>query len=118
MNIVLNDIEYPLATNLRVAYLVQNRNNHKPYSEVFQSMGDMVLEDQISIIHCSFVVANPEAKDMWPLQRFMDYCLDNMNLKDLLKTLEALVKGIMGEDNDATIADAHTEGGENGVTPQ
>lgn len=98
MTVTLNGIEYPLAANLRVAYKVQGEHNHKPYSKVFESIGDMTVEEQIAIMYCSFISANPTLSFEWTKQKFIDYYLDHMNLKDLLKQLEQLVRQIMGED--------------------
>ena len=102
MTITIKGREYPLATTLRVAYMVQGQHNHKPYAEVFKNLGDMFVEEQIGIIYCSFKCANPEAALAMPQKEFTDYCLDNMNLKELLKQLETLVKGIMGEEEEDT----------------
>lgn len=98
METIINGTRYPLATTLRVAYMVQGQHNHEPYSEVFKNIGDMSVEDQIGIIYCAFKCANPEVALSMPLKDFIDYYLDNFNLKDLLKQLEALIKGIMGDD--------------------
>ena len=94
----INGKTYPLATTLRVAYMVQGQHNHKAYAEVFKDIGNMSVEDQIGIIYCAFKCANKEESQFITLQSFVDYYLDNFNLKDLLAQLEGLVKGIMGED--------------------
>lgn len=96
----INGVEYPLATTLRVAYMVQGQHNHKPYAEVFRNVGDMCVEDQIGIIYCAFKCANPEVALTMPLKDFTEYYLDNMNLKNLLDQLQSLVRGIMGEDGE------------------
>ena len=44
MTITINQQEFPLATSLRVAYVVQGMNNHQTYTKVFERMGDMPLE--------------------------------------------------------------------------
>lgn len=101
--------EYPMATTLRVAYEVQGQHNHKPYAEVFKDIGNMVVEQQIDILFASFKCANPEIAaegkvksiDTITKQKFRDYYLDNYNLKDLMDQLQAIVKGIMGEDADS-----------------
>lgn len=101
MTITINGTEYSLSTTLRVAYKVQGQHNHKPYTEVFQGLGDMTLEQQINILYASFQCANPEAAKEITSQKFLDYYLDNYNLKIVMDQLQAVVKGIMGtEDED------------------
>lgn len=98
MYTVINGVEYPLATTLRVAYLVQGQNSHKPYAEVFKDIGDMTIEDQIGIIYCAFKCANADSTVAIPKQSFIDYYLDNFTLREVLNQLQEIVKGIMGED--------------------
>ena len=101
MTTTINGTEYSLSTTLRVAYKVQGQHNHKPYTEVFQGLGDMPLEQQINILYASFQCANPEAAKEITSQKFLDYYLDNYNLKIVMDQLQAVVKGIMGtEDED------------------
>lgn len=92
--------EYPLATTLRVAYMVQGQHNHAPYTEVFKNIGDMPLEDQIGIIYCAFKCANPEVSITMTLKNFTDYYLDNVNLKTLMQQLQELIKGILGTEDE------------------
>ena len=73
MYTIINGVEYPLATTLRVAYLVQGQHNHKPYAEVFKDIGDMTIEDQIGIIYCAFKCANADSTVVIPKQSFIDY---------------------------------------------
>lgn len=109
--------EYPMATNLRVAYEVQGQHNHKPYAEVFKDIGNMGVEQQIDILFASFKCANPDVAsegkvksiDTITKQKFRDYYLDNYNLKDLMDQLQAIVKGIMGEDADTDTEKAAAE---------
>ena len=102
MTTTINGTEYSLSTTLRVAYKVQGQHNHKPYTEVFQGLGDMTLEQQINILYASFQCPNPEAAKEITSQKFLDYYLDNYNLKIVMDQLQAVVKGIMGtEDEDA-----------------
>lgn len=98
MYTIINGVEYPLATTLRVAYLVQGQHNHKPYTEVFKDIGDMSIEDQIGIIYCAFKCANTDSTVIIPKQNFIDYYLDNFTLKEVINQLQEIVKGIMGED--------------------
>ena len=98
MYTTINGVEYPLATTLRVAYLVQGQHNHRPYAEVFKGIGDMAIEDQIGIIYCAFKCANTDSTVIMPKQNFIDYYLDNFTLKEVINQLQEIVKGIMGED--------------------
>ena len=101
---VIDGQEYPLATTLRVAYMVQGQHNHKPYTEVFKGIGDMTVEDQIGIIYAAFCCANPSVQDIktgkmrpqFTREEFQNYYLDNYNLKDLMDQLQEVIKGIMG----------------------
>lgn len=106
MYTTINGVEYPLATTLRVAYLVQGQHNHKPYAEVFKDIGDMTIEDQIGIIYCAFKCANADSTVVIPKQSFIDYYLDNFTLREVLNQLQEIVKGIMGEDLIEEAADA------------
>lgn len=93
---IITGTEYPLSTTLRVAYKVQGQHNHKPYTEVFKGMGDMTLEQQINILYASFQCANPEQAKFITAQSFLDYYLDNYNLKIVMDQLQAVIEGIMG----------------------
>lgn len=106
MYTTINGVEYPLATTLRVAYLVQGQHNHKPYAEVFKDIGDMTIEDQIGIIYCAFKCANADSTVVISKQSFIDYYLDNFTLREVLNQLQEIVKGIMGEDLIEEAADA------------
>ena len=91
---------YPLSTTLRVAYEVQGQHNHKPYTQVFEAMGDMKVEEQIGIVWAAFKCANKEyiASTGINQKTFLEEFLDTCNLKDLMNLLEKIVGGIMGED--------------------
>ena len=95
----IKGVEYELATSLRVAYKVQGQHNHKPYSKVFSDIGEMSIEDQIGILFCSFQVANPDV--LMPKQTFIDYYLDNMNLKQIMEQLKAVIQAITGFEDEA-----------------
>ena len=104
LNIEIKGKTYPLATTLRVAYEIQGQHNHAPYAEVFKGLAKMTLEDQVGIVYASFKCANPEvAKDM-TRGDFLNYCLDNLNLKELMNQLKEIVAGIMGEEVEDTDA--------------
>lgn len=101
MCVTINGVEYPLATTLRVAYKVQGQHNHKAYSKIFSEIGDMTLEDQIGILFVSFQVANPEVQ--MTRTQFLDYYLDNFNLKVVMDQVKEVIQGIMGIDDDADV---------------
>lgn len=94
----INGQEYELATTLRVAYKVQGQHNHKPYTEVFRSLGDMHLEDQIGILYAAFECANPDACNFIKRQNFLDSYLDTYNIKTMMDHIQSVIKGIMGKD--------------------
>lgn len=110
----INGTEYVLATSLRVAYRVQGQHNRKPYSKVFSDIGDMTIEDQIGILFCAFQVANPSV--VMTKQAFIDYYLDNMNLKVIMGQLKSVIQEITGfTDEEASVeapsaSDASTQG--------
>lgn len=109
---IVNGKEYDLATTLRVAYLVQGQHNHKPYSEVFSGIGDMVLEDQIGILYCAFKVANPDEAKFIKREDFFNSYLDNFTLKEVMDQLERVIKGIMGTEDAKSDADSEGEDSE------
>lgn len=97
--------EYALSNKLRVAYRVQGQHDHKPYTEVFSSVGDMPIEDQIGIIYESFWCANPEARDKISRQQFLEEYLDKYDVKTLMEQLREIIQGIMGvKDDDLAVA--------------
>lgn len=98
LTVKIKGVEYPLSTKLRVAYKVQGQHNHKPYTEVFKSIGDMVLEDQIGILYAAFECANPDQVFVIKRQDFLDAYLDEYNLKIMMDHIQGVIKGIMGED--------------------
>ena len=97
----INGVEYPLATTLRVAYKVQGEHTHTAYSKAFADIGDMCIEDQIGILFCAFQVGNPDVPML--KQTFINYYLDNMNLKQIMDQLKAVIQEITGfEEPDQT----------------
>lgn len=100
---------YDLATTLRVAYMVQGQHNHKPYTEIFQNMGNMTIEQQIDVLYASFKCANPFDAKSITTQQFRDYYLDHYNLHQVMDQLQAVIKGILGEDKPVTEVDEDSE---------
>ena len=96
----INGQEFELSTKLSVAYQVQGCHNHKPYLEVFEGVSKMPLERQIEILFVAFKVANPEIAKTFNQQSFLNYYLDNFNLKQVMGQLQAVIKGITGADDD------------------
>lgn len=101
--ITINDVDYPLATTLRVAYKIQGLNNHKSYLDVFKEVDKMPVEKQIEIVYAAFSAANP---GVMKADAFRDFYLDNHNLKDLMEQMQAIIKGIVGDDAEETKAEA------------
>lgn len=102
MKIIINGTEYDVAATLRVAYKLQGYNNHKPYMEIIRGIGDMPVEKQIEIMYAAFEVANPEATQIYTLQKFREYYLDHVTAKELLDQVQAVLSELLGVD----IADA------------
>lgn len=100
LTININGTDYPLATTLRVAFIVQGQHNHKSYLEVFKVVDKMTVEEQLGIVYAAFKCANPEQSAFITQGKFQDYCLDHMNLKDLMDKMQAVIKGITGEGDD------------------
>lgn len=100
MNIIIRDVEYELATTLRVAYNIQGQHNHKPYSEIFEQVGEMGIEDQVGIIWAAFQAANPDMSKIIGRTGFTDDYLDRYNLTDLMNHLKGVVEGILGKSMD------------------
>ena len=97
----IDGIDYALDTTLRVAYKVQGMNDHKPYSKVFEELGDMLLEKQIEILYIAFQVANPEAARTYSQIQFLNYYLEHFNLKEVMAQLKAVIQGVLGESDEA-----------------
>ena len=99
LTVKFKDNEYPLATTLRVAYRIQGQHNHKPYAEVFKSVGDMTLEDQIGIIFASFICGSRFDLEAQKVTRndFLEEFLDNYTLTEMMGMLQEIIKGIVGE---------------------
>lgn len=117
LTVKINGGEYPLACTLRVAYKIQGQHNHKPYTEVFKSIGEMHLEDQIGLLYAAFECANPGEVFKIKRQDFLESYLDTYNLKIMMEHIQSVIKGIMGEDffdegEDAASGATNTEGEE------
>lgn len=92
MQITYNGAEYELSTKLRVAFQIQNRFNHKPYAQLFQSIDSMGIEEQIRMLYISFNLANPNVLSEI---EFQNYILDNWGIAQVTETVAHLVEAIM-----------------------
>lgn len=99
--IAINGKEYTLSDKLRVAYKLQEVNNHRPYTEVFKGLGEMPLEKQIEFIWIAFNLANPDAESLvtegkkMTQKEFQDYCMDNLGLSIIMDLIQQIMDGIM-----------------------
>ena len=100
LNVKYKDKEYPLATTLRVAYRIQGQHNHKPYTEIFKSVGDMTLEDQVGIIYEAFLCGSRYDLNVQAIKRndFLEDYLDNYTLTEMMSQLQEIIQGIVGTD--------------------
>lgn len=103
---IINGTEYPLDSTLRVAYKVQGANDHKPYSKIFSEMGDMTLEKQIEILWLAFQIANPDVAKTMGQMNFLNYYLEHFTLKEVMNQLQAVIKNVLGEDDEEQPTDA------------
>lgn len=106
----INGIEYELSTRLRVAYKVQGCHNHKAYAEVFQNIGTMTLEQQLEVLFVAFQDANPEVALTFNKKAFQDYYLEHYKLKQVMDQLQGVIRGIMGDDDEAVSEAEATQG--------
>lgn len=107
----INGTTYEFARTLRVAYEVQNRNNHKPYTEVFSSIGDMTIEKQIEMLYVAFKIANPEVAKTFTDVMFREYYLDHYSVNEVLEQLKQVISGVLGKDI-SDVNDKSDEGNE------
>ena len=96
--IVINNTEYSLATTLRVAYVLQGMNNHKPYLDIFQEIDKMTIEKQIEFLYAAYTVAS--TGETMSKSDFLNLCLDNLDLSEIMKGIKSIIKGITGKDID------------------
>lgn len=106
INVKIGEKEYTLATTLRVAYILQGMNNHKSYLDIFKEIDKLPLEKQIEFMYAAYTVATPEAisKD-----EFLNICLDNLNLSDVMKYIKDIISGITGKNIDEKINEMQSQ---------
>ena len=92
MNVKIKGVEYPLATTLRVAYMIQGQHNHKAYLDIFQGLESMKLDDQIRMIYASFKCANKDTQISE--KEFIDEVLDNYGLMPMMQLIRDIIDGI------------------------
>ena len=116
LTINLNGNEYPLACNLRVAYVLQNQHNHESYSSILSRVGEMPLEQQIDVLYAAFQIANPETAKTFTREMFRTYVLDHdeFNASVILNMIKDIISGILGkklpdEAPDETASDKNAE---------
>ena len=119
VTINLNGNEYPLACNLRVAYVLQNQHNHEAYSSILSRVGEMPLEQQIDVVYAAFQIANPDTAKTFTRDMFRMYVLDHdeFNASVILNIIKDIISGILGkklpdEVPDETASDKNAEFGE------
>ena len=119
LTINLNGNEYPMACNLRVAYTLQNQQNHESYSSILSRIGKMPVEQQIDILYIAFQVANPETAKTFTREMFRTYILDHdeFNAYVMLDMIKRIVSGILGkelsnEDTSSESVDVDSESSE------
>lgn len=88
--------EYPLATTLRVAYVLQGMNGHKPYLDIFKEIGTLTLEKQVEFLYAAYSVA--ATTEIMSKEEFLNECLDNLTLAEIMKYISKIVEGITGKE--------------------
>nr|DAF09628.1 MAG TPA: hypothetical protein [Caudoviricetes sp.] len=102
------DRELECATTLRVAYLIQGQHNHKPYTEIFENVGNMTVEQQIGIIYAAVKAKNKDLDIR--LGDFVNEYLDTYDLGTLMEQIKEIISGIMGKEITLEAENAATEG--------
>lgn len=102
ISVKIGDNEYILATTLRVAYILQGMNNHKSYLDIFKEIDKLTLEKQIEFMYAAYTVATPEPISK---EEFLNVCLDNLNLSDIMKCIKDIISGITGKNIDEKTAE-------------
>ena len=88
--------EYECATTLRVAYIIQGQHNHKAYTEIFESVGDMPVEQQIGMVYAAVKAGNKDID--FGLADFVQEYLDTYDLGQLMEHIKEIISGIMGKE--------------------
>lgn len=88
--------EYTLATTLRVAYVLQGMNNHKPYLDIFKEIDKLTLEKQVEFLYAAYTVA--ASTEVMSKEEFLNECLDNLNLSEIMNCIMQIIAGITGKE--------------------
>lgn len=96
ITIKLGDQTYTLATTLRVAYILQGMNGHKSYLDIFKEIDKMTLEKQIEFLYAAYTVGTN--KELMSKDEFLNMCLDNLDLSDVMNYIKQIISGITGKD--------------------
>ena len=107
--ITINGNEYTLVGNLRVAYNLQGKHNHKPYMDILSGVGDMPIEKQIELLYLAFEVGNPAVAKEISAEAFRAIILDDpaFNTTRLMQLIKQVIAGILGKDL-PDVGDANT----------
>lgn len=95
IELTIGESTYKLATNLRVAYVLQGMHNHKPYLEIFQGVDKLPLEGQIGFLYAAYKVAC--TGDVMSRDEFLNLCLDNLDLSIIMDTIKQIIEGVTGK---------------------
>lgn len=109
--IQINGMEYQLARNLRVAYMLQNQHNHEAYSTLLAKIGDMPIEQQIDFLYIAFQVANPDEAKRISKDMFRICILDDntFTVTKLMELVMDIISGILGKDINADDIDENPD---------
>lgn len=92
----VGDNVYELATNLRVAYVLQGMNNHKSYLSIFQEIDKLPIEKQLEFLYAAYTVGSG-SETILSKNDFINDCLDNLDLSQVMEAIKQVVMGITGQ---------------------
>ena len=84
---------FQLSHSLRVAYALQKEHGNKPYMQILETIADMPIEKQISLLYISHKVAEPGSPVTQ--KEFMDMVLDELGLHQIMDIISELVNSMM-----------------------
>ena len=87
-----------LEANLRVAYQLQNQENHKPYQEILQSVDTMPLEKQVGILYQAYKVGLHSNSEPMKFEVFFDSFLEEYKVVHLMEFIKKIISGILGKE--------------------
>lgn len=97
-SIVLDGVEQPLSTTLRVMYKFQGYNNHEPYMALVTQMDKLPIEQQISFLYCAATVADDTLEKRYSRDKFINSMLDNpeVNGNYILTRVYSIINKTLG----------------------